>query len=281
MRLLWITDPHLDHLRVVGAAGAFGEALRCEEQFDAVVVTGDIATADTLKGLLSEFAAPLMEEVYFILGNHDFYHGSIAGVRRTAASLHRLPELCWLDRAGVCVLNDQTALVGCGGWADAACGIPESRLIMIDWKQIKDFRDLGVTNYEIMVGVRKPFIEKTQRLAKAAVRKVRPVLDEALKLRQDVIFATHYPPFREAAWHEGKMSEDNWAPWFTSIVMGKMLEEVAKLHPENRITVLCGHTHGEGFYQHSDNLAVFTGAARYGFPDVNEVFELPIRWPVV
>jgi hypothetical protein len=62
--------------------------------------------------------------------------------------------------------------------------------------------------------------------------------------------------------------------------MGKMLEEVALAHPENRITVLCGHTHGEGFYQHSENLAVFTGKARYGMPDVNAVFEPPIIWPV-
>jgi len=281
MRLGWITDPHLDHLRVFGAAGAFGEAIRSEFEFDALVVTGDIATAPTLKNLLYEFAQAVGGPVYFVLGNHDFYDGSIRQVRRMAPSLSKLAGLSWLDRAGPVVLDDQTVLVGLGGWADASCGTPhEARFTMTDWRVIKEFRDLGVSNYDLMVGVRQPFIDKSKRLGKTAARMARGPLEAALKLRKDVVFATHYPPFREACWHEGKPSDDTWAPWFTSIAMGEMLAQVAAAHPENRITVLCGHTHGEGFYQHSDNLAVFTGKAQYGRPDVNEVFEFPIRWPV-
>ncbi|MFM7113065.1 MAG: Eco57I restriction-modification methylase domain-containing protein, partial [Planctomycetota bacterium] len=38
--------------------------------------------------------------------------------------------------------------------------------------------------------------------------------------------ATHVPPFREACWHEGELSDDQWAPHFTSVVMGDALRAV-------------------------------------------------------
>ena len=55
-RLLWCTDIHLDHLRVPDAARMFGDYLRQKHNFDAVVVTGDIAEAGNVAGLLGQFA---------------------------------------------------------------------------------------------------------------------------------------------------------------------------------------------------------------------------------
>ena len=39
------------------------------------------------------------------------------------------------------------------------------------------------------------------------------------------------------------------------------------------MTVLCGHTHGEGQAQILPNLKVLTGGAKYGEPRVQRVFE--------
>ena len=58
-----------------------------------------------------------------MLGNHDFYGGSIAGVGEKVASLcRRVENLSWLDRAGVVQLTPRVGLVGCGGWADGRYG---------------------------------------------------------------------------------------------------------------------------------------------------------------
>jgi hypothetical protein len=45
-------------------------------------------------------------------------------------------------------------------------------------------------------------------------------------------------------------------------------------HPHRRLTVLCGHTHGEGECRVSSNLWVVTGGATYGRPRVQRVIEV-------
>jgi Icc protein len=50
--------------------------------------------------------------------------------------------------------------------------------------------------------------------------------------------------------------------------------EIMSRHPDRKLTVLCGHTHGEGEWQMLDNLRVLTGGAEYGHPAVQRIFEL-------
>ena len=84
-RLAWLTDLHLnfltpDHIdrlcRDVREAGT-----------DAVLIGGDIGEApdvvEQLEGLDARLGLPL----YFVLGNHDFYRGSIARVRAEVRAL--------------------------------------------------------------------------------------------------------------------------------------------------------------------------------------------------
>ena len=54
-----------------------------------------------------------------------------------------------------------------------------------------------------------------------------------------------------------------------------------KAHPNRELTVLCGHTHGEGEAQILKNLRVLTGGAKYGVPTIQQVFEMgdEIRQP--
>ena len=282
MRLLWATDIHLSHLKVAGASRRFGEYLRDEQDFDAVLLTGDIATHGTLRDCLGDFAKAIGCRVYFVLGNHDYYDGSVASTRKLAVDLtEEVENLVWLDAEGVVLLDEQTALVGVGGWYNARTGNPEAHdFEMSDWYDIEDLRLL--TNYEIKAGIRQPIVEVCRRLADAAAKDGKRFLEEALKQRKDVLFATHYPPFPQAHLAPtGRQGDSTWSPWFVSVAMGEMLAEVAEAHPDNRITVLCGHTHTGTTYQHFDNLVVRVGSAKYGIPDVEDVFELPIKWKSV
>ena len=84
---------------------------------------------------------------------------------------------------------------------------------------------------------------------------------------------THVPPCREACGYDGLSSDDQWAPHFTCQAMGQMLLEVMAQHPQRKLTVLCGHTHGHGEVLMRDNLRVLTGGAIYEYPQVQRVFE--------
>src|SRR5689334_17025990 len=120
-RLAWATDVHLNFLSAKGMDAFCGALLR--EEPDAVLITGDIAEAPSVEPLLSVVAAELGVPIYFVLGNHDYYRGSIPRVRAAVTELgKRSPRLSWLPAAGVVPLDREVALVGVDGWADGRIG---------------------------------------------------------------------------------------------------------------------------------------------------------------
>src|SRR4051794_13094790 len=84
-RLAWLTDIHLNF---VGPGNV--DAL-CRSVLDAgagaVLLTGDVAEAPDLVEQLEGLDDRLGLPVYFVLGNHDFYRGSIARVRAAVEQL--------------------------------------------------------------------------------------------------------------------------------------------------------------------------------------------------
>ncbi len=282
-KLVWLTDIHLNHLKFQGAARAFGEYLAEETQADALLITGDISEAPVLEHHLEELEAGFAKDMYFVLGNHDYYKGSFEESHTIANTFDG-----WLDDRGPRELTPNVALVGNEGWYDAYYGEPYSeRFGMTDWVAIQDYREIPGVLFERKFGkepspeaidaflaARKTLIDRArERSAKfAAIAKAD--LERALEKYELVIFATHYPPFKGACWHEGKMSGPVWIPWFTSKLMGDMLMEIAKGHPRRKILVLCGHTHSSGLYQPRANLHVVTGQAVYGAPDISGILEI-------
>ena len=118
-----------------------------------------------------------------------------------------------------------------------------------------------------VISNREPLRRKLNDLGDASALALRPDLEQALETSEKVIVLTHVPPFREACWHEGQISNDDWLPFFTCKAIGDMLSELALAHPQKQLHVLCGHTHGSGEVQIHPNLKVTTGEAVYGNPD--------------
>jgi len=270
MRLAWITDPHFNFLPPAGTA-KFAKYVRRLTQADAIVMTGDIAECPSLAFNLVLFASKVEIPVYFVLGNHDFYNGSLEKGRLIAQVLHdsqAVKNLSWLNAAGVVELTPEIALVGHGGWYDARSGDPEgSNVIMNDFKVIEEFRDKE----------RYGHIEKCREVAKQMAEEARPNLVAAARKYKQVFFATHIPPFRESCFYRDRISDKNWLPWFTNLTFGAMLADVASLFPEVKFTVLCGHTHSPGEYKHFENLTVYTGHSDYGNPQVSKIFSLGLE----
>ena len=264
MKLAWATDIHLD---IADDHGVERFILQLEKSgADAFLIGGDIAKAGSVERYLRSLEARLMRPVYFVLGNHDYYIGSIPRVRSAMEELsRRSPLLKWLPASGVVELTPDTALVGHDGWGDARIGNVDTTPVRLnDFVMIDELS--GISRKELNL--------RLQALGDEAGAFVRDVLPKALANHRKVIFLTHVPPFRESCWHEGTISNDNWLPYFTCRAVGDALLEVMKNHPQADLTVLCGHTHGEGTVEPLPNLRVWTGGATYGSPFLGRVIEV-------
>ena len=263
-RVLWLTDIHINFLKPVQLEKFY--QLINQEKPDCVLISGDIGEAPRLKYYLQQLESRLRYPIYFVLGNHDYYSASFEDVQSLMQTMmQQFPRLHWLPLDGVVELSYDVGLVGHDGWADGRYGdYAGSQLVLSDYVAIRDF--VGLTKVQ-RLGL-------LNGLGDAAAQYVYEWLPKALGRYEHVFFMTHVPPFREACWHEGKNYDDEWLPHFASKAVGDALIKIMRDYPSKKLTVLCGHTHGQHEAQILDNLLVMTGGAEYGRPDVQRVFDV-------
>ena len=263
--LAWLTDIHFDFLEPPRVREFLEQVRKCGA--DAVMLTGDVSDAPHLIARLAEMDAAIERPIYFVLGNHDFYYGSIRGVRQAVGELCRQrPNLHYLtthrraDRIGPRLGPDRARRLG-------RCAARRLRAVDGDDVRLSLDRRTGAHD-EVgpLAGAegsgrrgRGSGSRKTRRKHWPDFRASgwRPIL----------------PPLREACWHEGQTSNDEWAPHFTCKAMGDVLLETMRRHPERQLTVFCGHTHSPGLAEPLPNLKIFTGGAKYGHPAVQKMLE--------
>lgn len=265
-RIAWLTDIHLDFLESSAEVLDFLISVR-EAAPDAVLLGGDIASAPSLLGSLEQFTEVVDRPTHLVLGNHDFYYGSIHEVRESVAALCRQPpQLNYLSTSGPVALSPTVGLVGHDGWADGRTGDYDRSTVMLnDYQLIAELAPLSKADR----------LEMLHSLGDEAARHLRTVLPDALDRFEQTLVLTHVPPLREACWHNGQTSDDEWAPHFTCMAMGAAVLEVARDFPSRKVTVLCGHTHSPGRCQPLPNVEIRTAGAVYGQPAIAEVLELP------
>ncbi|MHB1038575.1 MAG: metallophosphoesterase family protein [Pirellulales bacterium] len=263
-RVVWLTDIHLNFLHASQSRAFVGQVR--ESQPDVVLLGGDIAESQNVESYLRQIWATVQCPVYFVLGNHDYYYSSIGRVREGVEELCRqTPGLTWLARAGVVELAAGVGLVGHDGWGDARLGdFFASPVVLNDYVLIEDLAQIGKERRRVAL----------ESLGDEAAAHFRRVLPAALAEYPEVYLLTHVPPFREACWHEGAISNDQWLPHFTCKAVGDELAAIMTAHPDRQLTVLCGHTHSPGEARPLPNLRVLTGGAQYGRPVIQQVFEL-------
>jgi len=264
MRATWLTDIHLNFLRPLALA-AFYERVRAEQP-QVLLVTGDIGEADSVVRFVGELAE--IAPIYLVLGNHDYYRGSIASVR---AAVKRLDDAAtWLPAHEPLRITRDVVLVGADGWGDARCGDLDSSVVLSDWQLIEDLAKLGDDRAARIAALRRLGDNEARALADQLAR-----APDSPRL----VVLTHVPPFPEACVYADAPSEPGYLPWFTCIATGEVLRTYARAHPTTQITVLCGHAHGVGVIRPEPNLEVRTGGWRageqdYGNPLVQATFDL-------
>jgi len=289
MKLAWLTDLHLN-FNSKPERSAFLDMV-AEAEPDVVLIGGDIGESDTVRVYLEEIENHLQRDIFFVLGNHDFYGSSIERVRTEVSHLARKsPRLHWLPDVGVRNLSPTVALIGHGSWADGRFGnFMDSDLVLNDYVWITEFNPmLGAPEHVEGASPLHPSpyyltgrqakvarLKTLNRLGDQAAAHVGEILPRALAFRDQVIFLTHVPPFKEACWHEGRPSDDDSLPHFSCKAVGDTLVRIMKQHTSKRLTVLCGHTHGGAEAQILPNLTVSTGSAVYGRPCIQRIIDLP------
>jgi predicted MPP superfamily phosphohydrolase len=255
-RIAWLTDLHLNFV-APDEADRFWQTVAAAQP-DAVLIGGDIDDSRGLPDSLRRIDQALSCPVYFVLGNHDYYHSSIAHMDQLAQQIaQQSNHLVALASAGVVELTPHTALIGHGGWADARLGNWEySWVILNDYLLIDELTGL----------IRVERLRRQRELGDQAAAYVDNVLHSAVQQYRHTLFLTHVPPFKEACWHQGYISDPDYLPHFTCRAVGESLRSAMQPQPERDLLVLCGHSHGKGEAQILPNLRVLTGGAEYGQP---------------
>lgn len=278
MKLAWLTDVHMDFLSPHRLELFINDLVKSDA--DAFLITGDISTARDLKEHLTIIANNVVVPIYYVLGNHDYWYGSIESVRALTVELEKeFPHLIWLGNRQFVKLTDTAALVGHDGWYDAINGTWKSGSFeMPDWYFIKEFLDAGcahfysrghwIIDYPRVVG-------KARALAQEGANHIEQGIDVAIAAGfKRILTATHVPPFPDSHMHEGKVGDDHAQPWFTSALYGDVLTGASVKYPDNVFVSFSGHTHGEHKGQHGHNLYVHVGGATYGRPMIQSLIEL-------
>lgn len=263
-RAAWLTDLHLNFLPPQDIQVFLRQAAAAQP--DCVLIGGDTGDAPNLLATLDLIASSFQKPVYFVLGNHDFYHGSLEWTERAVTLLAQQSDhLAYLPSAGVIELTPETALIGHGGWGDGRYGDYQN-----SWVMINDF----VLIDELSHISKAERLRRIMRLGDQAAAYVKTALLRAFETHRRAIFLTHVPPFKEACWHQGRLSDDHFLPYFACKAVGDVLREIMQSRPEKDLLVLCGHTHGAGQAHILDNLRVLTGSADYGAPKIQDILEV-------
>ena len=265
MRLFWATDIHLDYLSTTQRNAWILQSVQMVSENDAILLTGDICTSIELNDVLEIFAS-LKRPIYFVLGNHDYYHNSIAHTRNAVEKLcKKQSNLHWLSITEPIICNN-TAIIGHEGWGDGQNGAYlETPVRIQDARQIIDFQGLSRENLQ----------QKIKHLGLEAARHIHKNIEKSIQRGANkILVCTHVPPFAESAWHNGEWGHWNYLPDFTCKAVGDTLLDCANKHPNVQFEVRCGHGHSEGIAHMLSNLVVCTGKAEYSNPQFQEIILL-------
>lgn len=261
----WCTDIHLNFLERDERLAFYQEIAKAKP--DALMITGDIAESEDLIEKLTEMVTELDMPIYYVLGNHDFWHTSKDAICREMEEKLLSHNLWYLTSCAFHQLNDKTILLGVDGWADGRLGdFAGSHVSLWDSVYIEDLAGQGSKN---------KLLAKMQELADEDADWLGQQLEAAvLRKPEKIIIATHIPPFREASLYRGKISNDDFLPFYTCKATGDVLSKYAKENPDIKFDVYCGHTHDAAIYLDGPNLTVIAGAVKYREPKLQMVIDV-------
>ena len=279
MKAIWCTDIHLNFLQSVRLQNFYAEVrARVEEiKADFVFLTGDISDAAEFNHHVMGLGDALPDwcEIAFVLGNHDFYGGSVKNSREKAQAIkeHYYPTLMPPDRLRVIEEdNSVTMICGVDGFADARHGdFDKSDVLMNDHVYIQEFRLPSDATNHLKWPPKSHIKLMMQTLADFDASELDNQLSREFGVSgksKNVIVLTHVPPFIEVARYNGTISAPDFLPFYTSKATGDILLKHAEKNPDINYLVLCGHSHDAAHVSPLPNLNVYCGRAKYNYSEI-------------
>ncbi|MFC1744403.1 metallophosphoesterase family protein [Candidatus Riflebacteria bacterium] len=262
-RIAWLTDIHLNFLKKKGLLDFFAELKA--QSLDAIWITGDIAESANLEEFLLEMNGYLKCPLYFVLGNHDFWHSSIEIMRANMMRFCRENHgLHWLGNGAAIPLRAGTSLIGFDGINDGRFGdFFCSNIRLRDYSLIHNFKGLDM----------EALYHNLNSFADSYATWLEEILPRLFMENDEVIILTHVPPFKESCLFKGIPANDNWLPHFTCKAVADVLLEIMRKNPEKKLIILSGHTHCDVHMDIAPNLKIKIGAAVYGKPQITEIMQ--------
>ena len=279
MKNIWISDLHADSISI-DELTYFVEDLH-EADGDNVIITGDIATGESLEQTLKILLC-CQKPIYYVHGNHDFYYSSFQNTRDISRKLcYKTENLKWVQEFHT-ELNKDTYIIGHDGFYDARYGSPfhytgsyagAKFFELNDFDAIKDIKEKQS---------RKEKIEFFNQLGDEVAQFVLNEIPQLAEQYKNIIFISHCPPFEEVSlYSESKrlFGEEHGRspiyslPFFSNKALGQALLTIKDNFPEVNFVTLFGHTHCSASLK-IDNLDIRVADARYGHAQIFSIFEI-------
>jgi predicted MPP superfamily phosphohydrolase len=264
--IAWATDTHFE----IATDKQFKKFIDSAREYDALIITGDIAQATSWQHYMHKVAKKLAPmPVFFILGNHDIYFSDLVSEHDKLLSI-TIDNLHPLTIMPPYIINDEIAIVGHQNWWDG--GYSEEKTGLLD-------RTFMFQDYSLIENL-KYFVNQEQRficlkgMSEAATTIIIEKLTLAFEKVDRVILAVHVPPFKENCTHFGLPMTNNFLSHFSSKILGDALYFLMRSMPNKKLVVLSGHTHEETLYSPLPNLTSRTSKANLLKPRVHTVLKL-------
>jgi predicted phosphohydrolase len=279
--LVWVSDIHLDHacnlaltdnmtneqIRKI-SENRIGEFCNKINEYnpDYVLITGDISTALFLEVHLELLRKFLKKEslLTFVLGNHDFYFGSIRDVRNNVSNMKI--DIKYLSNTGAIQLTEKTSLIGHDSWYDGGYGNWfKANLIMTEYYVTFDFKSRSANS----------IFEKINELSKESANYIFEQGMSVCKTNKNIknlIIASHVPPFRNnSRAPNGSISDEKWLPSMSSKKLGDAILKLSEHNKNVQILSLSGHTHTAHKEKYKENLTCMTAQSdhKYLMPELS------------
>jgi len=234
MKIAWLSDIHLNFLTDKEVKGFINSI----EESDCTIITGDISDGRDLDKHLNMIDKYTKNPVYFVLGNHDYYHSSFSDSYQIAD--YARENILFLDPLDFLNIQNKFIVLGCSGFADGGYGnYWDSNVygLMNDFKLIRDLKGKDrIGTFHI--------IRNQARLCMNHIYNQMCKIEEA-DLNLPIFIATHVPPFEEclngndvSRYHSYSYNDYDFFPFFGNKMLGNVL-----LKYDWQATILCGHTH--------------------------------------
>jgi predicted MPP superfamily phosphohydrolase len=264
--IAWATDTHFD----LANDKQFKKFLQSAEEYDTLLITGDIAQATSWQHYVYKVAKKLAPmPVFFILGNHDIYHSELSTEHDKLLSIS-VDNLYPLTIMPPYMIADDVAIVGHQNWWDG--GYSEEYSNLIDRTFM--FQDYTlIDNLKGLVTPEQRFI-RLKGMSEASTTIIIEKVKSAFEQVDNVILAVHVPPFKENCTHFGLPMTTNFLSHFSSKILGDALFFLMRNMPDKKLLVLSGHTHEETTYSPLPNLTSRTNKANILKPRVHTILKL-------